>query len=98
VGIAETAIAHVAAARMRELATVLELIARDSAIGDRIADELVHGWSHYAALVTGAEPPPTAERSARSQVLWRAWNEKLRGKTMSRRGEVEQAGYITLVA
>jgi hypothetical protein len=82
------------------VAVMLDLLAKDDTIEQRIATELSFGWQVFVAIVTAKPFPSMDARTARSRALWQAWQEQHAQRTgaLRDRDGSQQAGYIMLVA
>jgi hypothetical protein len=90
--------ASVDAPRSQRAGVMFDLLMKEDNVEKRVLAELGFGWSMCLAAIAGRPFPSRQERSARSQVLWLAWEHQLYGAPVLTRSEPEEAGYIMLVA
>jgi hypothetical protein len=80
------------------LDVMLGLLAQEEHVEQRVAAEIAFGWTMYLAALARRTYPATDQRSARSQALWLAWQHQLDGAPAATRTELQESGYIMLVA
>jgi hypothetical protein len=88
----------VAPERGHRVGVMFDLLMKEENVEQRVVAELGFGWSMGVAAMAGRPFPSRQQRTARSQQLWLAWEHALCGAPVLTRGEIEQAGYIMLVA